>query len=445
MQKLKFGKIACIVAVFCVAATVAASAQTFTTLVKFTGTPQPANPWQLVPGIDGNIYGVSSAGGTNGTSSTGGTIFRVTPAGKVNVVYSFCALANCADGSNPNGLVQTANGNFYGTTGQGGTEDAALCSNIGTGCGTFFGIAAGHPLKTLYSFCSQTNCNDGFDPWGGPLAVGRNGNIYGTTQLGGNNNGDNNCEWGCGTIFDITPTGVLTTLHVFCSTPSCPEGSGGNGLTLFTDGNFYGATRDDLSGNFGGGLYKITPSGALTVLFSFDREGTSSGPATPPIETDGNIYGTVVSGGKHGDGYFYKKSPEGKLTTLYDFCALANCADGAAPNQVIQGSDGNFYGTTIAGGTSTQPECANQTCGTLFQITPTGTLTTLHSFCSESNCADGNRPQGALVQAASGIFYGATMLGGSSSSCDGFGCGTIFSLSLSPSVEANRKSESAGQ
>jgi len=182
------------------------------------------------------------------------------------------------------------------------------------------------------------------------------------------------------------------------------------------------------------------------VLFSFDREGTSSGPATPPIEgTDGNIYGTVSSGGKHGDGYFYKKSPEGKLTALYDFCALANCADGAAPNQVIQGSDGNFYGTTSAGGTSTQPECPNQACGTLFQITPTGTLTTLHSFCSESNCADGNRPQGALVQAASGIFYGATMLGGSSSSCDGFGCGTIFSLSLSPSVEANRNLRSEGQ
>jgi uncharacterized repeat protein (TIGR03803 family) len=236
MRKLKYGKIAC--AVFCVVAAVASSAQTFTTLVKFNGTPQPANPWQVVAGIDGNIYGVTSAGGANGTSSTGGTLFRMTPAGKVSVLYNFCALANCADGTRPNGLIQTqtANGKFYGTTGLGGASDAAICSSVG-GCGTFFEIGPGHPLKTLYSFCSQANCNDGFGPWGAPLAVGRNGNIYGTTDDGGNLNGDNNCEDGCGTIYEITPTGALTTLHVFCSTPGCPVGSGG-ALMLAKDGDF---------------------------------------------------------------------------------------------------------------------------------------------------------------------------------------------------------------
>jgi uncharacterized repeat protein (TIGR03803 family) len=446
MRKLDFAKITCILVVFFVAAAVALPAQTFTTLVKFNGTPHPANPWQLVQGIDGNIYGVTVAGGTNGTSSTGGTFFRMTPAGKVSVLYSFCSLANCLDGTNPNGLIQSANGEFYGTTAQGGTSDATVCSNFGIGCGTFFEIRPGQPPTALHGFCARANCNDGFFPRGAPLALGRNGNIYGTTNDGGDLNGDNDCEWGCGTIFEITPTGVFTTLHVFCSTPSCPEGSGGNGLTRFTDGNFYGATLDTLSGDPGGGLYKITPSGELTVLFSFDPEGPGGSGPTPPIEaTDGSIYGTVFSGGKHGAGYFYKKAPEGKLTALYDFCSLANCADGAGPNQVIQGSDGNFYGTTLGGGTSTNPECANGPCGTLFQITPTGTLTTLHSFCSEKNCADGRIPQGALIQAASQIFYGATSNGGGSSNCGSFGCGTIFSLSLSPSVEANGKSESAGQ
>jgi uncharacterized repeat protein (TIGR03803 family) len=441
MRKLELGKIACIVAVFCVVGAVASSAQTFTTLVKFNGTPHPANPWQLVQGIDGNIYGVTVAGGKNGTSSVGGTFFRMTPAGKVSQLYSFCSLANCADGTNPNGLIQTANGKFYGTTAQGGASDATVCSNFGIGCGTFFEIVPGQAATTLYSFCSQTNCNDGFFPRGAPLALGRNGNIYGTTNDGGDLNGDNNCEWGCGTIFDITPTGTLTTLHVFCSTPSCPEGSGGNGLTLFTDGNFYGATQDTLAGDPGGGLYKTTPGGELTVLFSFDPQGPGGAGPTPPIEgTDGSIYGTVFSGGKHGAGYFYKKAPEGKLTALYDFCALPNCADGAGPNQVIQGTDGNFYGTTSGGGTSTNPECANGPCGTLFQITPTGTLTTLHSFCSEKNCADGRIPQGALIQATSEIFYGATSNGGGSSNCGSFGCGTIYSLSmgLSPLAEANR-------
>jgi uncharacterized repeat protein (TIGR03803 family) len=430
MQELKFGKIACIVAVFCIAAAVASSAQTFTTLVKFNGTPQPANPTQLVAGIDGNIYGVTQAGGTNGTSSTGGTFFRMTPAGKVSVLYSFCALANCADGTTPNGLIQAANGKFFGTTALGGASDAAICSNVGIGCGTFFVIGPGQPLTTLYSFCSQTNCNDGFFPWGAPLAAGRNGNIYGTTKDGGNVNGDNNCAWGCGTIFDITPTGTLTTLHVFCSTPSCPEGSGGNGLTRFSDGNFYGATLDSLSGNFGGGLYKITPGGDLTVLFSFDPEGPSGAEPTPPIQAaDGSIYGTVFYGGRNGSGYFYKKDPEGKLTLLHNFCAQPNCSDGAGPNQVIQGSDGNFYGTTIAGGTSTDPQCSVDTCGTLFRITPEGNLTTLHSFCSETNCADGRFPQGALIQ-ASDILYGATSSGGAISKCGGNGCGTIYSLSM---------------
>ncbi len=442
MQKLRLGKVAFIVAVFCVAAAVAASAQTFTTLVKFNGTPQPANPTQLVAGVDGNIYGVTQAGGTNGTSSTGGTLFRMTPAGKVSVLYSFCALANCADGTKPNGLIQTADGKFSGTTGQGGASDASICGSVG-GCGTFFEIGPGHPLKTVYSFCSQTNCNDGFGP-GGVLAMGRNGNIYGTTDDGGNLNGDNNCEDGCGTIYEMTPTGALTTWHVFCSTASCPEGSDGNGLTRFSDGNFYGATLASLSGNFGGGLYRITPGGNLTVLYSFDPDTNGDAEPSLPIQAaDGAIYGTVLSGGGNGYGFFYK-GVGGKLITLYSFCALANCADGSAPNQVIQGSDGNFYGTTLVGGNS-NAVCFPTGCGTLFRITPTGKLTTLHSFCSEANCADGGVPQGALIQAASGTFYGATGTGGASSECGGYGCGTIFDLSVSPSAEPGRKSESAWQ
>ncbi len=442
MRKLELRKIACIVAVFCVAGAVVSSAQTFTTLVKFNGTPQPANPSQLLAGMDGNIYGVTSAGGTNGTSSTGGTFFRMTPAGKVSVLYSFCALANCADGARPNGLTQTADGKFYGSTGQGGASDASICSSVG-GCGTFFEIGPGHPLKTLYSFCSQANCNDGFGP-GGALAVGRNGNIYGTTDAGGNLNGDNNCEEGCGTIYEMTPTGALTTLHVFCSTPGCPVGSGGEGFTLGTDGAFYGATLDSASGDYGGRLYKMTASGNLTVLYSFDPDTNGDAEPSLPIQAaDGAIYGTVLSGGGNGYGFFYK-GVGGKLITLYSFCSLANCADGSAPNQVIQGSDGNFYGTTLVGG-NTNADCAATGCGTLFQITPAGTLTTLHSFCSETNCSDGSSPQGALIQASNGIFYGATLAGGSSSSCGGDGCGTIFSLSVSPSVEARRGPEGAGQ
>jgi len=443
MRKLEFGKTACIVAVFCVAAAVSLSGQTFTTLVEFKGTPHPANPRQLVQGIDGNFYGVTSGGGKNGGEiehfSVGGTFFRITPAGKLTLLYSFCSLANCADGSAPNGLIQTAGGEFYGTAGEGGTSDFALCGNIGIGCGTFFEIRPGQPPTALHDFCSEANCADGFGPWGAPLALGPNGNFYGTTADGGNLNGDNNCEWGCGTIFEITPTGTFTTLHVFCSTASCPEGSGGDGLTLFTDGNFYGATLDSLSGDPGGGLYKINPGGQLTVLYTFDEEGNGDCCATAPIQaTDGNFYG-AAEGGKYGYGFIYKLTPQGTLSSLYNFCALPNCADGVSPNQLIQGSDGNFYGTTTTGGI-TNPDCSAVGCGTLFQITPAGKLTTLHNFCSAAKCADGFAPQAGLIQATNGIFYGPTF-GGTS------GSGTIFSLSMgvNPFVEANPNFGSAGQ
>jgi uncharacterized repeat protein (TIGR03803 family) len=447
MQTLKLGRIAGIVAVSCavfwVAAVVASSAQTFTTLVQFNGTPQPANPAQLVAGIDGNIYGVTSAGGKNGTSSSGGTVFRMTPAGKVTLLYSFCGLANCADGTKPNGLIQTADGKFYGTTGLGGASDASICSNVGIGCGTFFEVGAGRTLTTLYSFCSHTNCNDGFFPWGAPLAVGRNGNIYGTTSAGGDLNGDNNCAWGCGTIYEITPTGGLTTLHVFCSNPGCPVGSGG-ALMLAKDGDFYGATDYSASGDYGGGFYKLTPNGHLSILYTFDVDANGDCCGTTPIQAnDGNFYGSAA-GGKYGYGFIYKLTPEGELSSLYDFCANPSCPDGVGASGLIQGGDGNLYGTTDEGGANTGPNCAALGCGTVFQLTLTGTLTTLHSFCSETNCADGLGPQGRLIQANSGIFYGATTSGGGSANCGG-GCGTIFSLSLRPSVEASRKSESVGQ
>jgi uncharacterized repeat protein (TIGR03803 family) len=441
MRKVELAKIACIAAIFCVATAVASPAQTFTTLVQFAGTPQPAIPGQLLQGMDGNLYGISSQGGTNGVSFVGGTIFRMTPAGKVNVLYSFCALANCADGTIPNGLIQAPSGKFYGTTGRGGAVDFADCAGFNTpGCGTFFEIAPGQALTTLYNFCSQTNCNDGFGPTGAPLAMGRNGNFYGTTEDGGDLNGDNNCEFGCGTIYEVTPTGTLTTLHVFCSTEGCPEGSEGDGLRLYADGNFYGATLSSASGDFGGGMYKITPGGNLTVLYTFDEEGNGDCCATAPIQaTDGNLYGVGGGGGKFGEGFVYKLTPQGTLSSLYDFCALPNCADGVEPNQLIQGTDGNFYGTTTTGGL-TNADCSAVGCGTLFQVTPAGKMTTVHSFCSAANCADGFAPQAGLVQGTNGIFYGPTFGG-----TDGFG--TIFSLSmgLSPFVEANPNFGSAGK
>jgi uncharacterized repeat protein (TIGR03803 family) len=213
---------------------------------------------------------------------------------------------------------------------------------------------------------------------------------------------------------------------------------------LAKDGDFYGATDYSASGDYGGGFYKLTPNGHLSILYTFDVDANGDCCGTTPIQAnDGNFYGSAA-GGKYGYGFIYKLTPEGELSSLYDFCANPSCPDGVGASGLIQGGDGNLYGTTDEGGANTGPNCAALGCGTVFQLTLTGTLTTLHSFCSETNCADGLGPQGRLIQANSGIFYGATTSGGGSANCGG-GCGTIFSLSLRPSVGASRKSESVGQ
>jgi uncharacterized repeat protein (TIGR03803 family) len=228
---------------------------------------------------------------------------------------------------------------------------------------------------------------------------------------------------------------------------TCRDGEEPDGVLLLPDGSFLGATKWSVGTFLGGSIYEITPAGKLSVLHMFDGEvGAGFAEPTQPIPgSDGNWYGTIPNGDTAG--VFYRLTPEGKFNVLYKFCSLANCADGQAPNQVIQGTDGNFYGTTAGGGTSTNPMCATNTCGTLFQITLTGKLTTLHSFCSEKNCADGAYPMGTLIQATNGTFYGAVQGGGPSTNCGSAGCGIIFSLSmgLSPFVEANPNFGSAGQ
>ena len=107
----------------------------------------------------------------------------------------------------------------------------------------------------------------------------------------------------------------------------------------------------------------------------------------------------------------FKITPNGMLTTLYNFCSKTNCADGLNPIGLVRGREGNFYGTTLGGGAKSST-CQNVGCGTVFKITPSGTLTTLHSFCSQTSCANGAIPCGELVQATNGNFYGTTRQGG---------------------------------
>jgi uncharacterized repeat protein (TIGR03803 family) len=162
MTKLDAWKMAGAVLLLCAGAVSASPAQTFKTLAHFGGTKGAYPRGPLVQGVNGNLYGTTEHGGAHGNQvGTGGTVFEVTPGGKLTSLYSFCSQHKCTDGELPDaGVVQATNGNFYGTTLDGGANR----NDCGAGCGTVFEITPAGKLTTLYSFCSQLNCTDGAGP-----------------------------------------------------------------------------------------------------------------------------------------------------------------------------------------------------------------------------------------------------------------------------------------
>ena len=398
------------------AATVIVSpAQIFTSLASFNGANGGYPSAPLIQGSDGNYYGTTNNGGDN----NGGTVFKISPEGELTTIYSFCFATQCPDGSEPNtGLVQGTDGNFYGTTNLGGTSDRGTVFKI-TVQHTCAIIGPATPLiepcitvtkytySTLYSFCTVTNCADGEYPNAG-LVQGADGNFYGTATSGEANNG---------TVFKITPQGSMSVLYGFCALTNCTDGAFPfAGLIQGTDGNFYGTTLNGGNNNVGT-VFKITSGGTLTTLYSFcsvkscaDGAYAYAGLAQG---SDGNFYGTTDAGGANNHGTVFKITPEGAITTLHSFCSQTGCPDGAEPQYGLeQGSDGNFYGTTVTGGATNS--------GTVFRITPAGALATLHSF----NGTDGANPHAGLVLGRDGKLYGTTQNGGSSDD------GTVFSLGL---------------
>jgi len=284
------------------------------------------------------------------------------------------------------------------------------------GVGTVFKVTPHHGITTLYNFCSQTNCADGQYPDAG-LTLGTDGNFYGTTGWGGANICGPNL--GCGTIFKITPAGKLTTLYSFCSQPNCVDGTNPEAVLLQgLDESLYGTTVAGGDNGFGT-VFKLTPSG-VTTLYSFcSQPNCADGQSSYGgliLATDGNFYGTTGRGGANGGGTIFKLTEGGSFSTLYTFCSQPGCLDGAAPyGGLIQAIDGNLYGTTLGGANCN----ILYGCGTIFRITLTGTLTSLYNFC-QTNCLDGGSPWAGLLQATDGNLYGTTSDGGLNNG------GTIF-------------------
>jgi uncharacterized repeat protein (TIGR03803 family) len=295
---------------------------------------------------------------------------------KYSVLYRF---HGGNDGASPEaGLVVGADGNLYGTT----AADA----------GTVFKVTPQGVKTTLYSFQGG---NDGDQPMAG-LMIGADGNFYGTTAYGG----------GYGTVFKVTPQGVETTLYSF-------QGGGNDGNNLFAgliqdvSGNLYGTASGGSSNGYGA-VFKVTPQGVETTLYSFHGGNDGASPAAGlTVGVDGNAYGTTYGGGSADKGTVYKITATGQETVLYSF---QGSNDGANPLAgLIRDESGNFYGTTVVGGSG---------YGTVFKITPQGQETVLYSF---QGGADGAQPFAGLIQDASGNLYGTTYVGGS-------GYGTVFKI-----------------
>ena len=379
----------CAVLVVCTATGITLAAQTFTTLHSFQGA-DGANPFAgLVQGADGSLYGTTIDGGAYGS----GNVFRISPSGKLTSLYDFCAQPSCTDGQFPvSTLVMGLDGEFYGTTQNGGTYNY----------GTVYKISSSGVLTTLHSF----DIIDGVSPYG-TLLLASNGNFYGTTNEAGA------CTaGGCGTVFTISSSGKFKTLHNFCLQSGCPDGEFPvGGLVEGSDGNLYGTTNAGGNPTCPGGgcgtIYKITLSGVLTTLHRFNNtDGAYPAPAL--VEgPKGLFYGTTAGGGANRNGTVFAMTATGALTTLYSF----NGTNGFSPFVVISGSDGNLYGTTLGGGTGN--------AGTIFKITRDGTLTTLYSFATHFYYYFGG-----LTQGTNGTFYGTTYFGGSADD------GTVYSLSV---------------
>jgi uncharacterized repeat protein (TIGR03803 family) len=330
---------------------------TLTTLYSFcaqSGCTDGANPGAgLVQAANGDFYGTTIAGANLNPAACleagCGTIFKITPSGTLTTLYSFCAQSGCTDGGNPAGLVQAANGDFYGTTEDGG----ANC--VPYGCGTVFKITPSGTLTTLYSFCPQGGfpaCTDGWSPVAG-LVQATNGDFYGTTSAGGANYG--------GTVFKITPSGTLATLYTFCSQGGSLCTDGANplaGLVQATNGDLYGTASyggTNCAPSGCGTVFKVTPDGALTTIHSFAMTDGEYPAAALIPGTDGELFSTTEYGGTYGFGTLFKITPSGTLTTLYIFCSqdYPICTDGAYPQGVlVQDTNGILYGTTADGGTS---------------------------------------------------------------------------------------------
>lgn len=347
----------------------------------------PIDSGRLTQGVDGNLYGTTEFGGTNND----GALFFATPSGSSAPLFYF---DGAKSGANPVGALTLAStdGNFYGTTSSGGKF----------GFGTLFRFNASTlKLNVLHHFSSTEG-----SPLVAPIEA-KDKRLYGTTVAG--------------TLYRVTlPNGPFTILPN--TVPQEPLGP----LFQASDGFLYGTTELGGTNNLGT-IFRMATNGTIKIIHNFTGLDGSN-PAGPLVQgKDGNLYGTTQHGGAATDdtGTVFKLTlPSLVFSTLFSFDPFnldATNVAGAFPFAgLLQGPDGNFYGSATNGGANT--------AGTLFQITPGGVFTKL--FDLDSAVANGALPETTLMEHTNGVFYGLTSGGGS------FASGEFYSLTL-PKVNVN--------
>jgi uncharacterized repeat protein (TIGR03803 family) len=371
---------------------VTASGVTLQTLYSFTNNTFGCLPYGgLVQASDGNFYGAAGAGGANGD----GTLYRMKTNGTVSVLYTF---TDSSDGGSPTAaLIQATNGQLYGTATSGGNN----------GSGVVFHMATNGASRTAYSLTSSNNGSYPADA----LLQGRDGNFYGTAEQGG--------AYGDGTIFKLTPGGVLTDLASLNledgSNPFAP-------LVQAADGNFFGVARRGGTNGGWGTIFEITPIGTLNSVFSFDYTNGANPIAGLTQDPQGNLYGTTYDGGAYSGGTLFELGADGQFISLYSFTGGldgSNCFAG-----LLLAIDGNFYGATENGGA--------YGVGTVFRLSPGGDLTTLVQF----DGFQGANPEAAPTQGTDGNLYGTTLNGGTGT------FGTIYRISLDGALQITSRPQS---
>jgi uncharacterized repeat protein (TIGR03803 family) len=348
----------------------------------------------------GNLYGTTLGGGTGCVPNGCGVVFKLDTAGHVRVLYNF---TGAPDGAGPLGVVTAdSEGNFYGTTLNGGTAKA----------GVVYKVDRAGQETVLYSFTGGTMIY--------PNGVIRDsaGNLYGTTIVGGTS--------GQGVVFKLDTAGQYTVLHTFTGRNDGGDGGGPRGVIRDSEGNLYGTTGGGGTGcaPYGCGVvFKLDTAGQYTVLYSFKGGADGGEPFAGVIrDSAGNLYGTTSEGGDlsacdgFGCGVVYKLDTSGQYAVLY---AFTGGADGSLPEaSVIRDSAGNLYGTTSAGGDT----ACYQGCGVVFEVTPAG-----HERVYEfTGAPDGATPLAGVIRDSAGNLYGTTDLGGSAGGY--FGGGVVYKV-----------------